>query len=279
MATPYRPQNTRPKPAAFGPILPFILPLPLVFVVFKSLSAGRLLPFAASAIGLALYFLAGYFLRRAHHYEKAAQRRKWQRPTRVPWRFSATVFTAAATGLVAWFAAGHGLFISLGYAAVAFLGVLFLYGRDPHYQDHTEGLVGVTVDELVDALDEAEARIDAIETAAGRVKQAGVRDQLKRIAVKSREILRIIEEDPKDLRRARKFLKVYLQSAREVAENYASDDHLQESATIKGNLGDALDLIEDTIGQQKQKLLDDDILELDVQIEVLQTQLKHEGIR
>ncbi len=277
MSTPYRklrPRNRHP----LGPILPFLLPLPLVLVIFKSLSQNALIPFLASSIALAMYFLSGYFLRRAKYYETKGRNRKWMRPTRVPWRFSAGVFTAIATFIVAWLAAGNSFFISLGYGLTAWVGMFFLYGKDPHFEDHSKGLVGVTADEIIDALDEAEAKIESIEDAAAKIEDPIIQGRFFHVADQTRGILKIIEEDPKDLRRARKFLKVYLDGARKVANNFAKGDHLQTDSTINSNIVEVLDTIESVIEEQREKLLRDDILELDVQIEVLQTQLKHEGI-
>ncbi len=282
MATPYRPKPYRRRAvrsyAPFGPILPFLLPLPLLFTVFRALANGAFIDFVSSVGSLVLFFLAGIFLRRAKFYERKSQQRKWQRPTRVPWRFSAALFTGVATSIAALMIVDHPFLISIGFGFLAFIGVVFLYGRDPHYQDLSAGLVGVTSDEVMDALEEAEHKIAAIERAADQVEQVAIRQQLDRIADKTRGILKTIEEDPKDLRRARKFLKVYLDGARKVAENYANAEHLQNNTTIEANLTEVLTTIEQTIEEQQEKLLHNDILELDVQIEVLQTQLKHEGI-
>ncbi len=278
MATPYREKIKRlPRQT---PLLPFLLPLPLVITILFSLAQHRFLPFAASLAGMASYLLAGYFLSRANYYQGQAEKRKWERPSRTPWRLSAAIFTAIGTSVVAFFAAQSGLLISLGYGLVAFFGLIFYYGLDPSYKDAGASLSGVTSEELSDAFNEAETRIASIRTAAQTIRRddAGLADRIEHIAKGSEGILQIIDDDPKDLRRARKFLKVYLDGAQQVINKYVKRTHLQDDKTIESNLRAVLDSIDTVIEEQRIKLQEDDILELDVQIEVLQTQLKHEGI-
>jgi hypothetical protein len=47
---------------------------------------------------------------------------------------------------------------------------------------------------------------------------------------------------------------------------------------LEQNFKTALDTIESAFQEQRQKLLEEDMFDLDVKIEVLTTQLKHDGI-
>ncbi len=278
MPTPYR-EKIKKAPAPIGPILPFLLPLPIIVTLLATLSKNNYLAFFVTLSATAMYALSAYFLQRADYYEHKAKRRKWMRPNRKPWRLSAAVFNAAATGLVSYLLVdSYGLLTSVGLMIVAFIGTVLLYGRDPHYEDHSKGLVGVTSDELIDAFEEAETKIESIEQSAKKINNIELKNRLNSVADNTRGILDIIEEDPKDLRRARKFLKVYLDGAQKVAHKYSGADHLQDNQELETSLTNVLDTIENVIEEQRETLLKDDVLELDVQIEVLQTQLKHEGI-
>ena len=276
MPTPYREKiKSRPAP---GPILPFLLPLPLVVTLLFSLAKNQFTIFSVSAISIGLYVLSGYFISRANYYQSQAAKRKWLRPNRTPWRFSAAVFSGVATSLVALFIVKYGLLISIGAGVIAFIGMVLCYGVDSKTISQDISLVGVTREELEDAFNEAEAKIASIEAAADKVQDTALADKLKHIGQGSRGILDIIAEDPKDLRRARKFLKVYLDGAQKVVNKYVNNDHLRDDKTIETNLNEVLNTIDKVIEEQRTKLLENDVLELDVQIEVLQTQLKHEGI-
>jgi len=80
-----------------------------------------------------------------------------------------------------------------------------------------------------------------------------------------REITDIVEDDPRDLRRARKFLRTYLDGAQRVTEGYANTHKYGDNGELENNFRNVLDTIET-------------VIELDVQIEVLQMQLEKEGV-
>ena len=93
-----------------------------------------------------------------------------------------------------------------------------------------------------------------------------------------REITDIVEDDPRDLRRARKFLRTYLDGAQRVTEGYANTHKYGDNGELENNFRNVLDTIETVIEEQKGKLLENNLTELDVQIEVLQMQLEKEGV-
>ena len=278
MPIPYR-QQQKSNPPLVGPVLLYVLPLPLILVVFSSFASGAFFKSVFSLISLGLFWLGAWFIKRAAFYEWKSKQRKWQRATRVPWRFSAAVFTGCGVFIVTTMLLQHNIFIGILSAFVGFLGILLTYGLDPqHDRDLDTSRFGVTTEELTELLDEAEGNLREIETAANSLRNNDLKIRLHRISDKTRAILKLIEEDPKDLRRARKFLKVYLLGAKNVATQFSKTTHAQEDETIKTNFSNVLNSIEEVIEEQQQKLLENDILDLDVKIEVLETQLKREGV-
>lgn len=278
MATPFRDRVN--KQQRNSPVLPFLLPLPLLITLLFSLAEKNIFLFSVSLTGMGAFLLSGYFIARSNFHQVQLKQRKWQRQSRMPWRFSAALFTAIGTFIIALFAVKQGLLISAAYGSVSFIGMVLYYGLDTKHKDDSLGLSGVSSEELGDAFDEAEARIASIRQAADKVlhNDPQLAARLQHIAKGSESILKIIEDDPNDLRRARKFLKVYLNGAQQVINKYANREQLQNNQTIDSNLRQVLDTIDTVLEEQHQKLLEDDVLELEIQIEVLQTQLKHEGI-
>ena len=106
-----------------------------------------------------------------------------------------------------------------------------------------------------------------------------VRDERAYAEGRKLKIITLIENDPSDLPRARKFLKVYLDGTRRVTESYAKT-HRNEATTVEldSNFSNVLNSIESTFDEQHEKLKKQDQFDLDVNIEVLETQLKREGI-
>ncbi|MGB5707398.1 MAG: 5-bromo-4-chloroindolyl phosphate hydrolysis family protein [Arenicellales bacterium] len=278
MAIPYR-QKIKNKGPGFGPFLLYILPLPLLLVIISALISGRFfrLIFAVSALGL--IWIAAWFLQQGAKFEWEARRRKWARPTRVPWRFSAAVFAAAGALIVGSLIIGHNLLVGLLIAIGAFAGVIMAYGFDPQYDKNQDvSRFGVTTEEIIEALEEAENNLGQIESSAADISNSELKIRLRRIVDKTRGVLSLIEEDPKDLRRARKFLKVYLTGANNVTRQYARTHKQQDNQVLEQNFRNVLESIETVIEEQHGKLLENDVLDLDVKIEVLEAQLKHEGI-
>ncbi len=278
MPTPYRQLSKKDGPG-IGPLLLYFLPLPLLLVAIASLLSGNIGNLVFSSAALGLTWLGAWFLRQGAKYEWIAGKRKWARATRVPWRFSAAVFVAVAAFLISNMLADLPIFVSVITAILGFTGVVLAYGFDPQYDSKQDvSRFGVTTEEIVEALDEAETQLAQIEASARQIGNSELKMRLGRIVSKTRGVLSIIEDDPKDLRRARKFLKVYLTGAKNVSAQYARTHQLQDNETLEQNFRNVLESIETVIEEQHNKLLENDALDLDVKIEVLEAQLKHEGI-
>jgi len=188
---------------------------------------------------------------------------------------------SAAVFVVAWLGIkgdDYSLIVSLLFAGLVFLGCWLYYEFDPTLDDSNIVAVGITTEELIELLDEAEGRISAIETAGQKINNTEFRDRLRRIVREARAILVTIEEDPVDARRARKFLKVYLEGAQQVTEGYVRMHRHGDTPVLEDNFRRVLTTIETVISEQQEKLQENDVTDLDVKIEVLQMQLENEGV-
>jgi 5-bromo-4-chloroindolyl phosphate hydrolysis protein len=154
-----------------------------------------------------------------------------------------------------------------------------VYGFDPRTAKKVADSYGLdTTEQVVAALESAERTINALELANREIRNAEFNIRLRRIADAARQVVTMVEEDPRDLRRARKFFNVYLEGAKQVTEGYARTHESMQTPELENNFRRVLITIEDVFKEQQVKLLEDDVQDLDVQIEVLKTQLKHEGV-
>lgn len=283
MAAVKRYNPAKPGKFQWRGLLLYILPLPLLPAVFVALANGWIVAALARAIGFGLAMLAATHIRKGISLElEAANRRFKRRASTVPYRMIGTAILTAAMFLVAWLGMAPGssysLFNSLLFAAAAAIGSYLYYEFDPARTDPEVAAVGITTEELIELLDEAELRIEAIEVASKDIRNREFRERLKRITTQARAILDTIEQDPVDARRARKFLKVYLEGARQVTEGYAKSHRSDDTAELEGNFRRVLTTIETVIAEQQNKLAENNLSDLDVKIEVLQQQLEHEGV-
>ncbi len=128
------------------------------------------------------------------------------------------------------------------------------------------------------ALEEARLKIASIDAANRSIHNLELNRRIGRINSKAMGILSTIADDPATLQRSRKFLKVYLDGAQQVTEGYSRLHPKQRSGRLEENFRNVLVTIEDTFAEQQRKLQEKDLMDLDVKIEVLTTQLKNEGV-
>jgi 5-bromo-4-chloroindolyl phosphate hydrolysis protein len=188
------------------------------------------------------------------------------------------VVVALATALTAWAGAGHSLPIALAFGWGAFAAFVLLYGLDPRRQTSVIETRHGNVERVTEALQQAEQKILTIEQARSQISQPELNQRLTRIVALARDILAEIARDPRDLRRARKFLNTYLDGAQRVVAGYAEAHVNGRTHPLETNFRRILVTIEEVFEQQYQRLLNNDLRDLDIQMEVLETQLKREGL-
>lgn len=137
---------------------------------------------------------------------------------------------------------------------------------------------GSANEEVRQTLAESAGKIRRIRQAGSRIGDDEFENRIERICKVADAILIEIEANPPDIGKARKFLGVYLDSVMQVTEGYAKTHGRIESGPLTQNFCDLLETIEDSFLEQQQKLFQDDLFDLDVKIEVLNAQLKREGI-
>lgn len=275
----YRPE--RHKPVLFRGLMLYFLPLPLIPATVSALLVGEPLIAIARGAALASCLLAATLIRRGLRLEQAARHRRLRRrSSSVPYRLSGACVLSAGMSILAWqgIVPGYSLAISLLFGAAVLAACYLYYDFDPSRRDPEIAAVGITAEELIELLDEAETRILAIEDASREIANTEFRDRLRRIVTEVRGILDTIEKNPVDARRARKFLKVYLDGARQVTEGYARTHQGAELPELEGNFRRVLTSFETVITDQQLKLRENNLNELDVNIEVLQLQLEKEGV-
>jgi 5-bromo-4-chloroindolyl phosphate hydrolysis protein len=259
-------------------LLLYFLPMALIPATIIALGKGNLLGIIVNASGFALYVFAAWCLRKGLQAETTyAQSPLAQVPKR-PLKMLAAIITALATGLIAWLGARQTFPVALMFAGGAFLGMYLSYGFDLRQKKKIADAQGYSGDEILRMLEESSQIIRKIEQANNKIRNTELNQRIENICAIADRILAEIESDPRDIRRARKFLNVYLDGARQVTEGYAKTHQQTQAGQLEQNFRNVLETIESVFQEQHQKLLEEDVFDLDVKIEVLTTQLKREGI-
>ena len=260
-------------------VLIYVLASPLVLALFLAVLEADAQRVVAHGAALALYLGGAAWINAGARIQAEYQRRKVANPPRLPRKSLGAGLVAAGVFISAWLGVPLDPIIAGTLALGALAGAHLLYGFDPRRTKLVElGTHGYTTKEVLEALDEAESAIGSIEKSRQRIHNRELSRRLGSICASASEILDVIESDPRDLRRARKFLKVYLTGAQRVCDGYERLHPRGQSVELEDSFRNVLETIEDVFKEQHDRLLENDVLDLDVQIEVLSNQLKREGV-
>jgi 5-bromo-4-chloroindolyl phosphate hydrolysis protein len=276
---PFREQLTlREQLPLVGPLMLYLLPLPLFPAAFIALARGNFVNFATCAAALVLLLAAAVATRRGLKRELEITRLGWSRIAAWPWKNLAAAGAGLATGLCSFFILKHSGMAAVAWGLTTLVGILLRY-RPDNLAFGVHGRLLASRDKNVTlALEEARLKIASIDAANRSIHNLELNRRIGRINSKAMGILTTIADDPATLQRSRKFLKVYLDGAQQVTEGYSRLHPQQRSGRLEENFRNVLVTIEDTFAEQQRKLQEKDLMDLDVKIEVLTTQLKNEGV-
>ena len=251
----------------------FLAPLPLIWKAFTSDPVGM----AQYLVALGLLILAAWLTREGILAQEAYEARKVARRPALPRKIVGSLATGA--GL---FVAGFAGFGLLGAVIFAVLGATlhsFAFGLDPLQDKGAEGVDLFQTDRVARAVDEAEKHLVAMSEAIKRAGDRQLEGRIERFKTTARDLFRTVEEDPRDLTAARKYLSVYLLGARDATVKFADIYSRNRDAQARQDYVTLLDDLEGNFTARTEKLLLDDRSDLTVEIDVLRDRLQREGIR
>lgn len=153
------------------------------------------------------------------------------------------------------------------------------FGPDPLADKGTEGMNEFQTDRVAKAVDEAERHLTAMRDAIRRSGVPALERRVGDFVETARKMFRVVEEDPRDLTSARKYLGVYLLGARDATVQFADLYARRANDEARADYEELLNDLESSFTQKTEKLLLDDKSTLDVEIEVLRERLARDGVR
>ncbi|PIE15421.1 MAG: hypothetical protein CSA68_07085 [Rhodobacterales bacterium] len=253
----------------------FFVPLPLVFRAFFSDPVGLGLNLMAFAALIAAAWLTREGLKARTAYEQ----RKVARHPALPRIILGSTFTGIGL-FAAGMASGVGSVMDM-VAPLIFggLGVVLhslSFGLDPLTNKGMTGMDGFQNQRVAKAVDHAEQLLSQMSEAILRSRDLQLQDRVAAFQKTARHMFETVEQDPRDLRSARKYLGVYLQGARDATVKFADlYAHNQDPKARQDYLA-LLDDLQQNFATRTEKLLLDDRSDLDVEIEVLRERLKRD---
>ncbi|WP_146585145.1 5-bromo-4-chloroindolyl phosphate hydrolysis family protein [Puniceibacterium confluentis] len=254
-----------------------LLFLPPVLLAFTSLTAGAA-GLAAGLSGAAVLTLGAWLLRDGLRAEAEFNTRRVARRPAIPRKILAAACAGLGAALAA-FKTDPGLVAPLIYGVAAGALHVGAFGIDPLKNKGMEGIDTFQQDRVARVVDEAEKYLAAMTDAVKRAGDRQIEARVERFQVRAKELLRTVEEDPRDLTAARKFLGVYLMGARDATIKFADVYARTRDAQARTDYMMLLTDLEESFGAKTKKLLLDTNSDLNVEIEVLRDRLQREGVR
>jgi hypothetical protein len=153
------------------------------------------------------------------------------------------------------------------------------FGLDPLRDKGMEGVDSFQQSRVARVVEEAEAYLS---TMKDQIAQLGDRTLDARVATfqaLARKMIRTVEEDPRDLTEARKFLTVYLMGARDASIKFADVWKRNRDPQARADYEALLSDLETNFAARTTKMLEGGKEDLDIEIKVLRDRLGREGVR
>ena len=250
--------------------------LPAAVVLFTSLASGAT-GLALGAASAAVLTLSAWLLRHGLRAEAAYEERKVARRPSIPRKLFSSVLAGAGIALAAYSGDG-GLIAALLYGAVTTGLHGMSFGLDPMRDKGMEGIDTFQQDRAQRTVDKAEGLLAQMADAIRRAGDRRAEARVERFQATVRDMLRTIEDDPRDLTSARRFTGVYLMGARDATIKFADIYARSRDDSARGDYMALLDDLEANFAAKTQKLLQDDQGDLEVEISVLRDRLEREGV-
>jgi hypothetical protein len=253
-----------------------LLFLPAALLAVFSLGAGPV-GLVVGLAGAAVLTLAAWLLREGLRAEAAYNARTVARRPAMPRKMLASALTGLGVALAAW--EGGDLLGPVLYGIAAAGLHVAAFGIDPLRDKGMAGVDTFQQERVARVVGEAEGYLTSMRE---QIAQLGDRTLDARVATfqaLARKMIRTVEEDPRDLTEARKFLTVYLMGARDASVKFAEVWKRNRDPQARADYEALLTDLETNFAARTEKMLEGGKEDLDIEIKVLRDRLQREGVR
>ncbi|EEB84579.1 5-bromo-4-chloroindolyl phosphate hydrolysis family protein [Roseobacter sp. GAI101] len=273
------PHATRAKRIEVDPVgaRSNLLFIPAIILVFTSLNDGAQ-GLALGLVAAAALTSAAWMLREGVKAEAAYRARKVAERPALPRKIMASALTGIGVALAA-YKNDPSMIAAVLYGAAAVGLHVSAFGIDPLTSKGMEGVDSFQKDRVARVVDEAEKHLTAMSAAMARTRDRQAAERLTQFQTTARTLIRTVEEDPRDLTGARKYLSVYLRGARDATIKFADIFANTHDPQAKADYLALLEDLDKNFAARTQKSLLDDKTDLTIEIDVLRERLSQEGVR
>ena len=252
----------------------YIFLAPLFIAIVMSLLMLETKAFIMNIIAFSLFFATARASGMGLEQEQKYYTTILTKAPKTPYKMIAGILLGVSTLFTASFAGYQPIWIGLFLGIVATIGYFLYYGFDPRV-DKLNNIGDISAEFVLETLATARGKLSSIEKDMESIKDHKLNSKLKIAVDRAYEILKNIEEDPKDLRVARKFIIVYIDGIKKVTKSYTEMDEKEINNETKERLYSLLSDVEKRFDKELIRLKKDNQFDLDVHIDVLKEQIKN----
>ena len=253
----------------------YIFLAPLFLAVILALLARDISAFVLNFIAFGLFYATAKLNTWGLANEFEYHKEKLTKAPEKPYKTISAILLGISTLYTATIAGGESLLTGLFLSITATIGYGLYYGLDPR-ADKLENIGDVSADLVLKTLSDARSKLSGIEAHMEKILDDRLlHDKLALAVEKAEYIIQTIQEDPKDIRVARKFLVVYIDGLEKVTDSYTAMDESDIKGQTKEKLHQLLDDVEHRFDKELLRLKKNNEFDLDVNIDVLQQQIKN----
>lgn len=251
----------------------YIFVVPLFLSVILALFQTNIQAFILNGISFFLFLAVATLAKKGFVQEGLYHQETFTKAPKIPYKMIAGYLLGGATFFTALVTGEQDFMKSAFLAVIATVGYYLFYGFDPKV-DKFDNLGDVSSQFVLETINEAKGKVAEIENDMTEITDTLLHEKLTLAVNKAQHIIQTIQEDPKDVRVARKFLIVYIDGMAKVTDAYTALDEADISAETKTRLHTLMDDVEKKFDQELKRLKGNNEFDLDVHIDVLQEQIK-----
>ncbi len=252
----------------------YLFMVPLFLSVIIALFGMKFVAILTNGIAFLLFLAVLYLSKKGFAQEINYQQSKLAKAPKIYYKELSAYLLSITTFYTAYFAGTQALIESLFLAILSTVGYFLYYGFDPR-GNKLENLGDISAEMVIETLNEAHQKIDAIEKDTDKIQDRALHDKIDIALEKAKTILDAIAEDPKDIRTARKFLIVYIDGVAKVTSSYTAMEEEEIDPETRDKLLLLMEDVEVRFQKELQRLKANNEFDLDVHIDVLKEQIKN----
>lgn len=284
----YSPQNSRPSASPVREAVAEdrrvdaagaranILFIPAILTAILSLNDGAtglvLGLVAAGAMGL-----GAWLTREGMRAQAAYDARSVARRPAFPRKLTGAVLIGAGVGIAA--LAGTPVIGAVLYGLAAAGLHVAAFGPDPLTDKRMEGIDTFQQDRVARVVEEAEGYLAAMKDHVASLGDRALDGRVAGFQALARKMIRTVEEDPRDLSDAKKYLVIYLMGARDATVRFVDLYKRQRDDAARRDYEALLTDLESNFAARTSKMLEGGREAMDLEIKVLRDRLAREGVR